>query len=159
MDKKDGTTDFYAFFCFYSGIYLSLLRFIKKNKEDFIMRRIIFMLTFILSVWSIQAADITAVSNAIKAGNADLLNDKMSEEVDISVPGTAKKGSGNDAVTILKTFFGTNKVSGFTVAHHADKNESGFFVAKLTTDKGEYRVNVTYTTKDGKIQIQAIRIE
>jgi hypothetical protein len=123
------------------------------------MRKIIFMLTFILTVCSIQAADITDVSNAIKAGNADLLKDKMSEEVDISVPGTARKGSGNDAVIILKNFFGTNKVSGFTVAHHADKNEAGFFVGKLATDNGEYRVNVTYTTKDGQILIQVIRIE
>jgi hypothetical protein len=117
------------------------------------------MLTFILSALIGWAADITPVSNAIKAGNADLLKDKMSEEVDISVSGATKKGSGDDAVLILKTFFGANKVSNFTVAHHADKNESGFFVGKLTTDNGEYRVNITYTTKNGKILIQIIRIE
>jgi hypothetical protein len=127
--------------------------------EDFVMKKIIFTLIFILFVLSIRAANITLVSDAIKAGNADLLKDKMSEEVDISVPGTSKKGSGADAVTILKDFFRTNKVSGFTVAHHADKNESGFFVGKLTTDKDEYRVNITYTTKDGNILIQIIRIE
>jgi hypothetical protein len=106
-----------------------------------------------------QAADISAVSDAIKAGNADLLKDRMSEEVDISVPGTSKKGSGDDAVVILKAFFRINTVSGFTVVHHADKNESGFFVGKLATDSGEYRVNITYMTKDGKILIQIIRIE
>ena len=108
---------------------------------------------------SIRAADLTPVSSAVKAGNADLLKDKMSEEVDISVPGISKKGTGNDAITILKAFFQTNKVSGFTVAHHADKNESGFIVGKLATDKGEFRVNITYTTKDGNILIQIIRIE
>lgn len=124
-----------------------------------VMKKIIFALALILSVLSIQAADITPVSDAVKAGNTDLLKDKMSEEVDISVPGTSKKGTGNDAITILKAFFQTNKVSGFTVAHHADKNESGFIVGKLATDKGEFRVNITYTTKDGKILIQIIRIE
>jgi hypothetical protein len=123
------------------------------------MRKIIFMLTFILSVLSIRAADITPVSEAIKAGNADLLKDKMSEEVDVSVPGASQKGSGDKAITILKNFFGTNKVTAFTVAHHADKNESGFFVGKLATENGEYRVNITYVTKDGKIRIQTIRIE
>ena len=123
------------------------------------MKKIFFAITFILSVLSIRAADITPVSDAIKAGNADLLKDKMSEEVDISVPGTVKKGSGNDAIIVLKDFFRTNKVSGFTVAHHADKNESGFFVGKLATDKGDFRVNITYTTKDGKILLQIIRIE
>jgi hypothetical protein len=127
--------------------------------EDIVMKKIIFTFTFILSVLSIQAANITPVSDAIKAGNADLLKDKMSEEVDIFVPGTSKKCSGTDAIATLKAFFRTNKVSGFTVAHHADKNESGFLVGKLTTDKGEYRVNITYTTKDGNILIQIIRIE
>jgi hypothetical protein len=123
------------------------------------MKKIIFALTFILSILSIQAADITPVSDAMKAGNADLLKDKMSEEVDISVPGTSKKGTGNDAVIILKAFFRTNKVSGFSVAHHVDKNESGFLVGKLATDNGEFRVNITYTTKDDKILLRIIRIE
>ncbi|MDR1224860.1 MAG: DUF4783 domain-containing protein [Tannerella sp.] len=125
------------------------------------MKKLTFTLTCIclLSVLSARAADITPVANAIKAGNADLLKDRMNEEVDISVPGTSQKGAGKDAVAILKTFFQTNKVTGFTVAHHADKNESGFFVGKLATDKGEFRVNITYTTKDSKILLQIIRIE
>jgi hypothetical protein len=123
------------------------------------MKKIIFTLTFILSLLSIRAADITPVSDAIKAGNADLLQDRMSEEVDISVPGRSGKGSGTEAIVILKAFFRANKVSGFTVAHHADKNESGFFVGKLVTDNGEFRVNITYTTKDGRIEIRIIRIE
>jgi hypothetical protein len=123
------------------------------------MKKIMYTLAFTLFILSVQAADITPVANAIKSGNADLLKDKMSEEVDISVPGTSRKSNGNEAIAILKKFFQTNKVSGFNVAHHADKNESGFFVGKLITDQGEFRVNVTYTTKDGKIRIQTIRIE
>ncbi|MDR0394617.1 MAG: DUF4783 domain-containing protein [Tannerella sp.] len=123
------------------------------------MKKIIFALIFTLFVLSIEAADIAPISDAIKSGNADLLKDKMDEEIDISVPGISRKSDGNEAVIILKTFFQTNKVSGFTVAHHADKNESGFFVGKLATDKGVFRVNITYTTKNDKIRIQTIRIE
>ncbi|MDR1380501.1 MAG: DUF4783 domain-containing protein [Tannerella sp.] len=123
------------------------------------MEKIFFMLIFMLSAWCIQAADITPVSDAFKAGNVEPLRDRMSEEVDISVPGTSCKSSGDGATAILKEFFGTVKITGFTVAHHADKNESGFFVGKLATDKGEYRVNITYTAKDGKLRIQVIRIE
>ena len=123
------------------------------------MRKILFLLTLILSALSIQAADIKPVSEALKAGNADILKDFMSAEVDIVVPGTSKKGTGNDAATILKSFFQTNKPAGFTVSHNADKKDSGFFVGKLTTDKGEFRVNITYVVKDEKIFIQVIRIE
>ena len=123
------------------------------------MRKILFLLTLILSALTIQATDIKPVSEAIKAGNAEALKDKMAAEVDIVVPGASKKGTGNDAVAILKTFFQANKPTGFTVAHHADKNDSGFFVGKMTTEGKEFRVNITYNTKDGKILIAIIRIE
>ena len=122
------------------------------------MRRLLF-LAFVLSALTIQAADITPVSNAIKAGNAEILKDKMAAEVDIVVPGTTKKCSGSDAITILKSFFLTNKPTGFTVAHHADKNDSGFFVGKLATDGKEFRVNITYVVKDGNMLITVLRIE
>ena len=129
------------------------------NKENMLMKKILFTLAFIISAITIQAADITPVTNAIKAGNADALKDKMAVEVDIVVPGTSKKCDGNDAVAILKSFFQANKPTGFTIAHHADKNDSGFFVGKLATDNKEYRVNITYTIKDGKVLITVIRIE
>ena len=123
------------------------------------MRKVFFLLALVISAANIQAADIKPVSEAIKAGNTEMLKDKMAEEVDIVVPGASKKGTGNDAITILKSFFQANKPTGFTVAHHADKNDSGFFVGKLTTSDKEFRVNITYITKDGKILITIIRIE
>ena len=111
------------------------------------------------SILNIQAVDITPVSDAIKTGNADALKGRMNEEVDIVVPGTSKKGAGDEAIAILKSFFQTNKPTGFTVSHNADKKDSGFFVGKLTTEKGEFRVNITYIVKDEAILIQVIRIE
>ena len=123
------------------------------------MSRSLFFLIFILLALTVQAADITPVSDAIKAGNAEMIKDNMATEVDIVVPGTSKKCSGNDAIALLKSFFQANKPAGFTVAHHADKNDSGFFVGKLTTGDKEFRVNITYATKDGKMLITVIRIE
>ena len=122
-------------------------------------KHIIFTIALALSALCVQAADITSFTKAFKAGNADSFKGYLDDEVNISVPGTAKKGSGNEAIVVLKTFFQANKVSDFTVSHHADKNTSGFFVGKLVTDKATFRVNVTYTTKAGIVMIQAIRIE
>ena len=119
----------------------------------------IFWLALALSVLSVQAADITSITKAFKAGNADSLKGNMDIEVNITVPGTTKKGAGNEALVVMKTFFQANKVSDFTVSHHADKNTSGFFVGKLVTEKATFRVNVTYTTKAGTVLLQAIRIE
>jgi hypothetical protein len=122
-------------------------------------KQCIFTVALFLSVLCAQAADITPITKAFKAGNADLFKGNMDEEVNISVPGTTKKGTGNDAIVVLKTFFQANKVSDFTISHHADKNTSGFFVGKLLTEKGTFRVNVTYITKNNVILLQAIRIE
>jgi len=123
------------------------------------MKRLLVMLAFLLSVFSIKAADITIIANAFKGGNASALTATMDAEVDMSIPGSSKKTNGSDAVAMLNAFFNTNKPSGFNVLHHADKKENGFFVAKLPTSAGEFRVNITYRTDGDKAIIQSIRIE
>jgi len=129
------------------------------NKEETPMGKILFLIAWMVTTLFMQAADITPVSNAFKAGNADLLKNYMASEVDIVTPDASRKGSGNEATAILKSFFQDRKPNSFTIAHHADKNDSGFLVGKLTTANGEFRVNITYATKEDKILITVIRIE
>ena len=83
----------------------------------------------------------------------------MDQEVDMAIPGSSKKCNGSEAVKMLSTFFGSNKPTGFSVVHHADKKDAGFFVGKLPTASGEYRVNITYRADGDKAIIQSIRIE
>ena len=45
------------------------------------------------------------------------------------------------------------------MAHHADKSANGFVVAKLHTETGDYRVNITYKADNNTAIIQSIRIE
>ena len=123
------------------------------------MRKMICMLVCILSVLSINAADITAIINIFKEGKASGGAGNMDTEVDIAVPGTTKKGTGADAVAILTRFFESEKPTGFTVLHQADRKETGFIVGRLTTGKGEFRVNITYGIKENNALIQSIRIE
>jgi len=123
------------------------------------MRKMTCILVCILSVLSINAADITLIVNVFKEGKASALAGNMDTEVDVAVPGAANKGTGEEAVTILTQFFESEKPTGFTVLHHADRNDSGFIVGRLTTSKGESRVNITYGVKDDKVWIQSIRIE
>lgn len=106
-----------------------------------------------------QAADITAITRAFTAGNASTLTAAMDEEVDMAVQGTAKKCNATDAVALLNGFFGGNKPTEFNVLHHADKKDNGFFVGKLLTAGGEFRVNITYRGDGDKAIIQSIRIE
>lgn len=123
------------------------------------MKRLFLTLALILSFLSVMAADIVPISNAFKGGNASSLSGSMDTEVDMALPGSSKKCNGNEAVSMLNTFFGSNKPAGFSVVHHADKKENGFFVGKLPTATGEYRVNVTYRAEGNKAIIQSIRIE
>jgi len=123
------------------------------------MKKTLFTLALSIVILQMQAADITPISSAFKAGNADLLKEMMAAEVDMVTPGVSKKGNGNDAIATLKAFFQDNKPIDFTVAHHADKNDSGFIVGKIITADREFRVNITYTVKDEKILITIIRIE
>ena len=55
------------------------------------MKRIVCMLAFALSVWSVQAADINNISNAFKEGNAQSLSSAMDKEVDMALLGSSKK--------------------------------------------------------------------
>jgi hypothetical protein len=123
------------------------------------MKKTVFTFAFILSVLSVQAADIKAIVDAFGSGNAALLATCMDSEVDVALPETARKVNGQEAVDLLARFFGAGKVSGLTVAHHADKKESGFIVGKLATEKGDFRVNITYRTRADQVFIQSIRIE
>lgn len=123
------------------------------------MKRLLLTFAMILATLGMQAADITSISNAFKGGNASSLSGAMDKEVDMALPGSSKKCDGTEAASMLSAFFGSNKPSGFSVVHHADKKESGFFVGKLPTSTGEYRVNVTYRAEGNKAIIQSIRIE
>lgn len=123
------------------------------------MKRLFLMLVMACSFMGIYAADITSISNAFKGGNASGLASSMDKEVDIAVPGISRKCNASEAVSVLNGFFSGNKPSGFTVLHHADKKESGFFVGKLPVANGEFRVNITYRAEGNKAFIQSIRIE
>jgi hypothetical protein len=123
------------------------------------MKKLFIIFTLIIIALDIHATDIAPISNAIKAGNADMLAGMMAAEVDIVTPNASKKGSGSEATAILKSFFQANKPGDFTIAHHANRNESGFFVGKLTSGDKEFRVNITYTLNGGNVLITVIRIE
>lgn len=123
------------------------------------MKRLLLTFALLFALVGAQAADITRISNAFKAGNATSLSGAMDKEVDVALPGSSKKCNESEAVSMLSSFFGSNKPSGFSVVHHADKKESGFLVGKLPTASGEYRVNITYRAEGNTAIIQSIRIE
>ena len=104
------------------------------------MKRLLLTFALIFAFVCAQAADITSISNAFKAGNASSLSGAMDKVVDVALPGSSKKCNGSEAVSMLSSFFSSNKPSGFS-------------------SSGEYRVNITYRAEGNTAIIQSIRIE
>ncbi len=123
------------------------------------IKRTLFTAILLFAFLSADAADISTFSQAFESGNAALFKGKMNEQVDISIPAISKKTNGNEAIEILNAFFEKHRPVKFSIAHHAERKESGFFVGKLETETTSFRVNITYLTKDEQVFIQVIRIE
>ena len=123
------------------------------------MRRITFMLSLLILSLSIYAANVNPISSAFTSGNASALENSMDKEVDFVLLSNNKNCSGREAVQLLAEFFASNKPSGFTIVHQAEKTTTGFYVGKLTCGQSSYRVNITYKISGDSILIQSIRIE
>jgi hypothetical protein len=129
------------------------------HKKREIMRRIVLILALVASTLSVLAVDLSHIVSAFKSGRTQTVAAFMDPEVDVAVPGASKKCLPAEAVAAMDAFFGENSPTAFTVAHNAEKKESGFLVGKLTAGGREFRVNLTYRISDGKAVIQSVRIE
>ena len=124
------------------------------------MKKLLMILS-VLEFFSIgiQAADINHIPAAFKSGKTESLLSFTETELDLSLPTGKFKCKKGEALARLERFLLEKKPNAFDILHHAEKNESGFLVAKLKTEKGDFRVNITYRTEKEKAIIQSIRIE
>ncbi len=129
------------------------------SQKRSVMKRFLLLIALVVAAISVQAADITVITTALKTGNATNLQTCMDKSVDMALADKSKICNAQEAVSMLNGFFGSNKPSAFSLLHHADKKDSGFLVAKLTAGNKSYRVNVTYKVEGDKEVIQSIRIE
>lgn len=123
------------------------------------MRRITLMLSLLILSLGLYAANVNPIATAFTSGNASILENSMDKEVDIVLLSDTKNCSGKEAVRLLSEFFASNKPSGFTVVHQAEKTTTGFYVGKLNCGQAGYRVNITYKISGNSILIRSIRIE
>ncbi|MDR2497078.1 MAG: DUF4783 domain-containing protein [Tannerellaceae bacterium] len=123
------------------------------------MQKIITLTIVLLLAMTMSAADITSISTAFKSGKAADLASMFDTEVDMALPGATSKCNPKAAVDMLSNFFAAGKPTNFAVVHNADKKDSGFIVGKLTTAKGEFRVNISYRSEGNRAIIQSVRIE
>ena len=123
------------------------------------MKRFLLTCALLCAFCSLQAADLAGITKAFKEGKAETLTGKMAATIDLALPEKTLTCAGDQAIEALNSFLGQHKPASFTVVHHADKSANGFLVAKLHTETGDYRVNITYKTDNNTAIIQSIRIE
>ena len=123
------------------------------------MKRFLLTCALLCAFCSLQAADIAGITQAFKEGKAETLVGKLAATIDLALPEQTLTCEGEQAIQALNRFFGQHKPATFTVVHHADKSDNGFVVAKLHTETGDYRVNITYKADNNTAIIQSIRIE
>ena len=123
------------------------------------MKRFLLTCALLCAFCSLQAADLAGITKAFKEGKAETLTGKMAATIDLALPEKTLTCAGDQAIEALNSFFGQHKPATFTVVHHADKSDNGFVVAKLHTEAGDYRVNITYKAENNTAIIQSIRIE
>ena len=123
------------------------------------MKRFLLTCALLCAFCSLQAADLAGITKAFKEGKAAPLTGKIAATIDLALPEKTLTCAGDQAIEALNSFFGQHKPASFTVVHHADKSANGFLVAKLHTEAGDYRVNITYKAENNTAIIQSIRIE
>ena len=123
------------------------------------MKRFLLTCALLCAFSGLQAADIAGITQAFKEGKAETLGGKLAATIDLALPEQTLTCEGEQAIQALNRFFGQHKPATFTVVHHADKSDNGFVVAKLHTEAGDYRVNITYKADNNTAIIQSIRIE
>ena len=123
------------------------------------MKRFLLTCALLCAFCSLQAADIAGITQAFKEGKAETLVGKLAATIDLALPEQTLTCEGEQAIQALNRFFGQHKPATFPDVHHADKSDNGFVVAKLHTEAGDYRVNITYKANNNTAIIQSIRIE
>ena len=120
---------------------------------------ILFFLFACCFTWLSHAADISPITSAFQKGDASTITKLLDAKADVSISFATSAGNSDKAKNLLLTFFAKNKPSALKVLHHADKQSSGFFVGKLQTESGTFRINVGYRSEGNTAIIQSISIE
>ncbi|OIQ27867.1 MAG: hypothetical protein BM555_05960 [Crocinitomix sp. MedPE-SWsnd] len=96
--------------------------------------------------------------SAFKAGNAERIASRFSDNVDLSIDGKEDLYSDSQSEQILKTFFLTHKPKDFKVIHKGKSGQSEYFIGELSSDF-VYRVTINSKMIKGVNKITSLTIE
>ena len=103
---------------------------------------------------------IDEVVNAMKTGNAAAVAAHFDNTVEITLPDKGNSYSKSQAEIVLKDFFATNPVKGFTVIHKGQNAGYQYCIGTLVTKNGSFRTTIQMKQKkDHSHVVQELRFE
>ncbi len=120
------------------------------------------LLSFFVSAFTVVAQEELPkeMVGAFKKGEAEQLKPYLGEKVQFIVEGDVSEPLiQKEAVGYLKGFFEKNKPSEFSVLHKSFREDTGFFIAKLTTAERKLRLYCLFNTTGEQLKINRMRID
>jgi hypothetical protein len=102
---------------------------------------------------------INEVIGALKAGNSSEIAKYFDNTVEITLPEKSNSYSKSQGELILRDFFNTNAVKGFTIIHQGENAGSQYCIGTLITKSGSFRTTIYMKQKGDKQIVQEIRFE
>lgn len=97
---------------------------------------------------------------AIKSGNAMELGKFLANEVDLAIDKRDETYEKSQAVIQLQSFFTQNQPSNYTIIHQGQSSRgTNYFIGRLTTTTGEFRVSIYTKEIAGRSIIEQISFE
>lgn len=124
------------------------------------MKRFFTLLTIgaLLSSFAVFSG-IDEVISALKAGNSADMAKFFDNTVEINMPDKSNDYSKSQAELVLKDFFSSNAVKGFTVIHRGETSGSQYCIGTLVTKTSSYRTTIFMKQKGDKQVLQKITFE
>jgi Domain of unknown function (DUF4783) len=118
-----------------------------------------FFVFYLTSVFSI-ADPIDRAADLIRQGNIHELSKTFSSNVEVTIHDEQNVYSRAQAELVLNKFFNENKLLSVKMLHKVNSNPNYFFgVLIIDTDKGQYRMALTFKQADSNLTLIEIRIE
>ena len=123
-------------------------------------RILLVFMSFIFCAAFAQVQDMPAgLTSAFKKGSAQDLLPFLSNQVVLIIQNNPQSFKKSEAQKAMADFFSANKVTGFSVNHQGNRNESGFIIGTLSTLNGSFRINCFFKkNRDSTVLIHQIRI-
>lgn len=105
--------------------------------------------------------NMSAITQAISAGDADALGRYFDQSVEIAVQDEEDVYDKGQAISIVKRFFNQNKPKSFSQVHEgtSKSNDSKYCIGNMVTDKATFRVYIYLKMEGGNSLIQELRFD